>query len=55
MKLGRTEEEFWFKSTPIKTFTLIDKYLEEIIAEKENIKGFENNTVETTIDNIPFF
>lgn len=54
VKLGRKDKEFWFESTPAKTFTLIDKYIQELNIQNGNTDGFENN-IETTIDNIPFF
>jgi hypothetical protein len=45
VKLGRTEEEFWFKATPAKVFTLIDKYIEELEIKNgkrkiEPVEGF---------------
>lgn len=55
MKLGRTDEEFWYKTTPVKTFALINIYIDELKENNKQYEGMENNQVETTIDQIPFF
>ncbi|WP_053957167.1 hypothetical protein [Inediibacterium massiliense] len=51
-KLHRTEEEFWFNSTPVKTYYLIDKYIEEL-QKKANITNGKEVVQEDYIDNVP--